>query len=105
MAFQFAIAFSSLFVEDKNLIALNQIGNHFANHLGSFYRRSAHDDVALFVNQQNSVKFNCRSSLHFAHVVNEQLTACLSLKLLAVDFYNCVHYCNTSVKLDPSGGL
>ena len=86
MAFQLAIAFSSLLVEHEHLFALYQRGEHFANHLCAFYGGNAYGDVTVFVHQQNLVKLYCCTALDVLDVVNEQLLAGLSLELLALNF-------------------
>ena len=74
MAFQLAIAFSSLLVEDEHLLALYQRGDHFANHLGAFYGGETHGDVAVFVHQEDFVKLYCRTAFDVLDVVNAPLS-------------------------------
>ena len=91
MSVQLAITFSSLLVENKHLIALYQRRNYFANYLCAFYSGQTYGNVSVFVNQQNFLKLNCRTGFSALHVVNKQFFASFCLKLLALDFYNCVH--------------
>ena len=91
MTVQLAVTFSSLLVEDQYLLTLYQRAYHFANHLGTLYGGETYNDVTIVVNQKNFLKFYCCTSLCILQVMNEQLLAGLSLELLALNFYNCVH--------------
>lgn len=102
---QFAISFSSFLVENKNLVTFYQTGNNFANYLCAFYSRSTYSDVAVFVYQKNFLEFYCCTGFSVLHVVYKQFLASFCFELLAVDFYNCVHFLYIMYKLAPSGGL
>ena len=104
MAIQLTVSFSSLLVEHEDFVALYQRGNHFTYHFRTFYGRKSHGNVTVFVYLKNLFKLNRRARLGILHVVNEQLLSGLCFELLAVDFYNCVHYIYM-YKLAPSGGL
>jgi len=45
----------------------------------------------VFVNEQNLVELNSLTCLNILDVMYEELLALLSLELLTVNFYNCVH--------------
>ena len=104
MTVELTIAFSSLLVEHEHLLTLYQRRNYFANHLSTLNRRSTYRNVAFVVNQKNFFKLNCCTSLSILHVVYKQLFASFCLKLLAVNFYNCVHLTVYLYKLAPAGG-
>lgn len=101
-----AIAFSSLLLEDDNLVALierglillavtvvNLVGCYFAYNFGSFYGGGADLYCSVVVNEKHTVKLYGLAGLYsVAEIVNIQELAVLSFELLALDFYNCVHY-------------
>ena len=45
----------------------------------------------VFVNEQNLVELNSLTCLNILDVMYEELLALLSLELLTVNFYDCVH--------------
>ena len=92
MAIQFTVSFSSFLVEDEYLVALYQRRFYFAYHFGSFYGGRTYGDVTVFVYQENAVELYGCAVFGFLHVVNKQFLASLCLELLALDFYNCVHF-------------
>ncbi len=89
---EFAVAFATLFVENEHLFAFYERRDDFANHFGSFYYGSAHGDVTFVVYQQYCLKFNSLAAFCCRHVVDEELFAFLSLELLTVNLYDCVHF-------------
>lgn len=89
---EFAVAFATLFVENEHLFAFYERRDDFANHFGSFYYGSAHGDVTFVVYQQYFLKFNSLAAFSCRHVVDEELFAFLSLELLTVNLYDCVHF-------------
>ena len=92
MASQFAVAFSSFLVEYENLVSFHQRGNNLTNNFGAFYCGNTNGDGSVFVNQKDFFKFYCRAVFCFLHVVDEQFLASFCLELLALDFYNRVHF-------------
>ena len=105
MTIQFTVAFPSLLVEDQDLVTFYQFAYYFTYYFCTFNRGYTYGDSAVFVNQQDAVKFYCCTVLSFLHVVHEQFLASLCFELLALDFYNCVHFFVLYRKLGPSGGL
>ena len=105
MSVQLAEAFSSLLVENEDLLAFYQRRYHFANYLGTFYGGQAYGYVTVFVYQEYFFKFYCCTCFCILDVVYKQFLASFCLELLAVDFYNCVHFLYIMYKLAPSGGL
>ena len=91
MPVQLAMTFSSLLVENKNLLALNETGLHFGYNLRTFNGGNTYGDCAFFLYQKYLLEFNRCTILNVLNVVNKQLLTCLGLELLSVNFYNCVH--------------
>ncbi len=92
MAVQFAIAFSSLFVEHQHFLAFYQRRFYFAYHFGSCNGGSTYSYITVVVNQQHFLKFNSLSGLGILNVVYKQLFAFFCLELLTVNLYDCVHF-------------
>ena len=94
MAIELAIALATLLVENKHLVTLHQGAYHLTLHLCALYDGGSYGDVTIVVYQQYILKLYSLSCLHVIHVVNKQLLACLSLELLTVNLYDCVHLIN-----------
>lgn len=92
MTVQFSVTFSSLFVEYQYFVTFYQVRSNFAYHFCTFYSRSTYSNSTVVVNQQNFVKFNSCTVFSILDVVNKQLFAFFSFKLLTVNFYNYVHF-------------
>ena len=92
MTVQLAVALTTLLVENKNLVALNQGRNYFAYNLSTLYSRSTYGDGTFVVYQQHSLKLNSLTSLGISHVVHEELLTSFGLELLTVNLYDCVHF-------------
>lgn len=92
IAVELAVSLAALLVEHEHLVALDERGNHFANYLCTFYRRSADGYVAVVVNEQHLFKFNSLAVFSLGDVVNEELLALFCLELLTVNLYDCVHF-------------
>ena len=92
MAVFAAIAFAALLLEDDYLIALHEGNGYFAYYLYSFNGRSTDLNVTVGVYEENAVKlYGLTLFLVIAEIVNIQELAGLSLELLSLNFYNCVH--------------
>ncbi len=87
-----AIAFATLLLEYDNLIALHEGNGYFAYNLYSFNGRSTDLYVTVGVYEENAVKlYGLTLFLVVAEIVYIQELTGLSLELLSLDFYNCVH--------------
>ncbi len=91
MTVQLAIAFSSLLVEDKYLLALYELALYLSYYLSALYNGSTYGDSTVFLYQEYLLEFNRCTILNVLNVVNKQFLASLGLELLSVNFYNCVH--------------
>ena len=103
MTIEFAETFSSLLVEDKYLVTFYQWRFNLANNFCAFYGRSSYCDCIVCCYKKYLLKFYCCTWFSILNVVNKQFFASFCFKLLAVNFYNCVHYLYCK-KLDPPGG-
>ena len=92
MTVQFSITFSSLLVEYEYFVAFYQRRYYFTNYFGTFYSRSTYSYCSIVIYQQNFLKFNSCAVFCVLNVVYKQLLSGLCFELLAVDFYNCVHF-------------
>lgn len=91
MTIQLAITFAAFLVEYEYLVTFYQSGHYFANDFCTFHGGNTYGDGTFIVHQKDFLKFYCRTCLCILDVVYEQLLASFCLKLLTVDFYNCVH--------------
>lgn len=88
-----AIALAALLLENDYLVALHEGFGDFAYYFGSFYGRSAYLNGTVGVYEQNAVKLYCLAFLHLvAEIVNIQEAVLFCLELLALNFYDNVHY-------------
>lgn len=93
MAVLTAIAFAALLLEYDNLVALYEGFGYFAYYFCSFNGRSANLYGTVGVYEQNAVELNGLTFLNLvAEIVNIQEAVLFSLELLALNFYNNVHY-------------
>ena len=92
IAIELAIALATLLVEDEDLVALYDGAYYFTNYLCALYSGSANGDSTVVVNKENLVELNSLSRLGGLDVVDEELLALLSLELLTVNLYDCVHF-------------
>lgn len=93
IAIELAIALATLLVEDEDLVALYDGAYYFTNYLCALYYGSADGYIAVVVDEENLVEFNSLARLGGLDVVDEELLALLSLELLTVNLYDCVHFC------------
>lgn len=88
-----AIALAALLLENDHLVALHEGLGDFAYYFGSFNGRSAYLNGTVGVNEQNAVKLYGLAFLHLvAEIVNIQEAVLFCLELLALNFYDNVHY-------------
>ena len=86
-----AIALTALLLEDDNLLTLDECIHDFYYYLGTFNSRCTNCDCALVVYEQHLVELNSLAGFCVLNAIHEELRALLNLKLLTVNFYNCVH--------------
>lgn len=92
MAVFAAIAFATFFLEHDHLVALYEGNGYFAYNFGTLYGGSAYLHFTVCVNEEYTVKlYGLTFLLVVAEIVNIQELTGLSLELLSLDFYNCVH--------------
>ena len=91
MTVALARVLATLHLEYDDLVALYQRVHHFYYYFCTVYGGCANLDSAVGIYEQHSVKFNSLACLHVLDVVHEELLALLSLELLTLNFYNCVH--------------
>jgi len=83
---------AALHLEHDHLVALYQRLDDLTYYLGSLYGRSTYLDCTVSIYEQHLVKFNSLALLGILDVMHEELLALLGLKLLTLNFYNCVHF-------------
>lgn len=86
------VILAALHFEHHNLVALYErvhyLGYYFcAIHCG---RTDCH--CSFIVYKQHTVEFNSLTGLDILHVIHKELFACLNLKLMTVNLYDCVHF-------------
>lgn len=87
------IALAALLLENDNLVALNEGNSYFANYFCSFYGRSADFNGTVGIYEKYAVELYGLAFFYFiAEIVNVQEAVLFSLELLALYFYNYVHY-------------
>ncbi len=87
-----AIVFAALHLENNDLVAFNQRFHNFHYYFCSFYGRCSYGNGTFVVNEKHFLKFYGLAFLNLFQVVYEKFLTGFSLKLLTVDFYNCVHF-------------
>ena len=93
MAVFAAIAFATFLFENDHFVTFHEGGGHLAYYFGAFYGGSAYLYLAVGVNEENAVEFHGLTFLNFfAKVVNIQEAVLFCLELLALNFYDNVHY-------------
>lgn len=86
-----AVILATLHFKDNNLVAFNERFHHFCYYFCTIYDGCTNGYCSFFVNKQNLFKFNSRTSFNIFHVMNKKLLTSFCLKLLTVNFYDCVH--------------
>ena len=93
MAVLTTIAFTAFLLEDDYLVTLYEVFKHFTYYLGALYSRSANGYITIGVDEENLIEFYRLTVLGIlAEIVYIQEFVSLSLKLLALNFYNSVHF-------------
>ena len=95
MAVLAAIAFAAFLLENDDVFTLYQRLNHLGNYFGTFNGRCAYCNSAVGINEEHFVEFDSIAFfLVLAEEVNEQALTGLSLELLSLNLYDCVHFKN-----------
>lgn len=93
MAVLATIAFATLLLEDDDFVAFYKGLSHFAYNFCTCNGGSSDSNGSIVVYKENTVELNCVALLAFlAQVVDIEETSGLSLKLLALNFYDNVHW-------------
>lgn len=93
MAVFTTITFAAFFLENDYLVTFHEGTFNLANNFCSFNGRSAYLNGTVGVNEQNAVKLYGLAFLHLvAEIVNIQEAVLFCLELLALNFYDNVHY-------------
>ena len=104
MAVLTTIALATLFLEHDDFVTFNELLLYFAYNLGAFYSGGTYFYCAVGVNEQYFVKLHGGAFLGvFAKIVDIKELVLFSFKLLALNFYNYVHF-YVFCGLTPSGG-
>ncbi len=95
MAVFTTIAFATFFLENDHFVTFNKRSEHFTNHFGAINCRGAYRYSTIGISEENTVEFNGVAFFSgFSEIMNIQELVGFSLKLLSLNFYNCVHCCN-----------
>ena len=92
MTIELAIALTTLLVEDKYLVALDQRRDDFAYDLSTSHYRRTYSDSTVLIYEKDLVEFYYCATLCTLDVVNEEATALFYIELLALNVYDDVHY-------------
>lgn len=92
MAILLAGILATLHLENDDLVTLYEWVHYFYYYLCTFNLGCADGYCSLVVYEQHLVEFNSLAGLYILDVVHEELLALLSLELLTVNFYDCVHF-------------
>ena len=87
-----SVVLTTFHLEDNYLVAFYERSYYLSYYLCALNSWCAYCDCSVVINQQNLVKLNSLAFFRIFDVVYEELLALLSLKLLTVNFYNCVHF-------------
>ena len=99
------IAFAAFLLEDDHLVALHEGLSDFANYFGSFNGRSAYLNGTVGIYEKHAVELYCVALLYLAaEMMNIQEAVLFGFELLALNFYDNVHYNIVIIKVRPSGG-
>jgi hypothetical protein len=83
---------AALHLENDDLVTLYKRIHYFYHYLCTFYLGCTDSHCAVIIYEQHLVEFNSLTGLYIFDVMNEELLALLCLKLLTVNFYDCVHF-------------
>ena len=92
MTILLAIVLATLHLENDDLVTLYKWVHNLTYYFSAIYGRCANLYCSIVIHEQYLLKLNSLAFLYVLHVVDEELCSFCSLKLLTVNFYNCVHY-------------
>ena len=92
MTIALARVLATLHLKDNHLLALDERVQHFTHYFCTLYGGGTNLDCTVSIYEQYFVKFNSLACLYILDVVHEELLTLLGLKLLTLNFYNCVHF-------------
>ena len=92
MASELSIALPPILVEDKYLVSLDERRYYLTYYLSTLNGWGAYGNSSVLVEEHNPVEGNLCTLFRLADVMHEELAPLLYLKLLTLDFNNCVHY-------------
>ena len=88
------IAFAAFLLEHDYLVALHEGFSNFTYYFCSFNGRSADFNGTVGIYEKHAVKLYCVALLNVAEMMNIQEAVLFCLELLALNFYDNVHYNN-----------
>ena len=93
MAVFAAIAFATFFLENDHFVTFFEVLEYLANYFGAFDNGSTNFNCFVVgLSEEYTVKFYSVAFFGcFAEIVNVQELSGLSLELLSLNFYDCVH--------------
>ncbi len=96
MAVFAAITFATFFLENDHLVTFFEVFEYLAHYFGAFNHGGTYFNcVVVGLSEENTIEFyGVTFFSSFAEIVNIQELAGLSLELLSLNFYNCVHLIN-----------
>ena len=83
---------ATLHLENDDFVTLYEWVHYFTHYFGTLYGWSTYLYCTVSIYEQYLVKFNSLAGFNVLDMVNEELLALFSLKLLTLNFYNCVHF-------------
>ena len=82
--------FSALHLENDDFVTLYKWIHNFYYYFGTINSGCSDSHCSFIVNKKHFVKLNSFAGFHILDVMDKELFALLNLKLLTVNFYNCV---------------
>ena len=87
------ITFATFFLENDYFFSFNERKKNFTLNFSTFNGRCTDFNVAVGIDKENFVESDCVTLFHLiAEVVDIEVFTLFSFELLALDFYNCVHF-------------
>ncbi len=86
------VALAALLLEDDHFLALDEVFENLTYYFGTIDGGSTHLHSTIGFSEEHAVKFHSAAFLSsFAEIVNIQELVGLSLELLSLNFYDCIH--------------
>jgi len=86
------VILATLHLENDDLVTFNKRVHYFYNYFGTLNFRCTDCHCSLIVYEQHLVELNSIAGFYILDVMHKELFALLCLKLLTVNFYDCVHF-------------